>query len=388
MIAWLVLVAVALAVGGLLAAAMLHDPGYVLISYADMTVEASLWFALAALLALWLGIATVFFLIRRSRLGGARLNGWLTRRRTAGSRASSRQGAMLLAEGRWRDAEQVLLESARQGSALADYLGAARAAHEGGRFVERDTILDQAKEAEPEAAFAVELIRTELQQRGKQWRRSVATLEHLRLQAPRHPLVLARLFEAHKALADWKAAAALASALPAESNADLDSIQVAIWRERLASSRDSEDAQAHVRNAWKAMPKRLHDDEALLLDYADLAAPTDAEAALRQGLKRTWQQSWVRRYGTLGGDVSARRKAAEAWLAEHADDPDLLLTLARLALADSDAAQAQSYLERGTQVKRGPEALVELAKLAADRGDLAVANDYYREALAKSVART
>ena len=295
---------------------------------------------------------------------------------------------MLLAEGRWRDAEQVLLESARQGSALADYLGAARAAHEGGRFVERDTILDQAKEAEPEAAFAVELIRTGLQQRGEQWRRSVATLEHLRLQAPRHPLVLARLFEAHKALADWEAAAALASALPAESNADLDSIQVAIWRERLASSRDSEDAQAHVRNAWKAMPKRLHDDEALLLDYADLAAPADAEAALRQGLKRTWQQSWVRRYGTLSGDVRVRRKAAEGWLAEHADDPDLLLTLARLALADADTAQAQSYLERGVQARRDPETLVELAKLAAEGGDLAVANDYYREALAKSQHKT
>ena len=118
-------------------------------------------------LALWLAVAVAGSLVRRSRAGGIRLAGWVRRRRYATVRTRSVQGAMLLAEQRWRDAEQVLLEAAEKGdAALADYLGAARAANAGDRFEQRDRILDQAKAALPEAAFAVDLIRSELQQQG------------------------------------------------------------------------------------------------------------------------------------------------------------------------------------------------------------------------------
>ena len=382
MVIWLVLLAAALAVGGLLAAAMLHDPGYVLVAYSDFTMETSLWLALGALIALWLAVAVVGSLVRRSRSGGARLAGWVRRRRSTAVRTRSLQGTMLLAEQRWRDAEQALLEAAERGdAALADYLGAARAANAGDRFEQRDRILDQAKAALPEASFAVDLIRSELQQQGGQWRRSIATLETLRSQAPRHPVVLMRLFEAHKALGDWQAVAELADALPSEAGADLDAVQVAVWRARLGSSRHSDDVSQHVRNTWKAMPKRLHDDEAVLLEYAELAAPSDAEAALRQGLQRHWRPSWVRRYGTLGGDVAKRRNAAEGWLATHPEDADLQLTLGRLAIADDAVDQAREYFEASLNARRDAETLIELAALAERSGDQARANGYYRQAL-------
>lgn len=382
MVIWLILLAAALAVGGVLAAAMLHDPGYVLVAYSDFTMETSLWLALGALIALWLAVAVVGSLVRRSRSGGVRLAGWVRRRRSTAVHARSLQGTMLLAEQRWRDAEQALLEAAERGeAALADYLGAARAANAGDRFEQRDRILDQAKAALPEASFAVDLVRSELQQQGGQWRRSVATLSTLRSQAPRHPVVLMRLFEAHRALGDWQAVAELASALPSEAGADLDAVQVAVWRARLGSSRHSDDVSQHVRNTWKAMPKRLHDDEALLLEYAELAAPPDAEAALRQGLQRHWRSSWVRRYGTLRGDVAKRRKAAEGWLAAHPGDADLQLTLGRLAIADDAVDQAREYFEASLGARRDAETLIELAELATQSGDQAQANGYYRQAL-------
>ena len=382
MVIWLVLLAAALAVGGSLAAAMLHDPGYVLVAYSDFTLETSLWLALAVLIALWLAVAFVGSLVRRSRSGGVRLAGWVRRRRSAAVRTRSVQGTMLMAEQRWREAEQALLEAADGGdAALADYLGAARAANAGDRFEQRDRILDQAKAALPEASFAVDLVRSELQQQGSQWRRSVATLETLQSQAPRHPVVLMRLFEAHKALGDWQAVAELTNALPSEAGADLDAVQVAVWQARLGSSGHSDDVAQHVRNTWKAMPKRLRDDEALLLRFAELAAPPDAEAALRQGLQRHWRSSWVRRYGTLAGDVAKRRKAVESWLAAHPEDADLQLTLGRLAMADGALDQAREYFEAGLTARRDAETLIELAALADRSGDHARANGYYRQAL-------
>lgn len=382
MVVWLVLVAAALAVGGLLAAVMLHDPGYVLVAYSDVTLETSLWLALGALLGVWLVVAVVGSLIRHSRAGGTRLAGWLRGRRHKEMRARSVQGSMLLAEHRWRDAEMALREAAENAEGtLGDYLGAARAANHASRFEPRDDILDKASQALPEAAFAVELVRSELQQAAGQWQRSVATLATLRRQAPRHPLVLTRLFEAHRALGDWEALAELSAALPAEVDAESHDVQAAIWRSRLAGSRHSADAEQHVRNTWKAMPKRLHDDEALLLEYADRAAAVDAEAAVRQALGRVWRASWVRRYGTLDGEVGKRRKTAESWLNSHADDADLLLTLGRLARQDDDAGQAAEYLQRSLRVKRDAETLVEMGALATGSGDHAAANGYYREAL-------
>ena len=195
-----------------------------------------------------------------------------------------------------------------------------------------------------------------------------------------------RLFEAHRALADWQAVADLANALPSEADADLEPVQVAVWRARLGSSRHSDDSAVHVRNTWKAMPKRLHDDEALLLDYADLAAPSDAEAALRQGLQRHWRSAWVRRYGTLAGDVAKRRKEAGSWRAAHPEDADLELTLGRLAAADGDVDQARTHFEASLHARRDAETLIELAGLADESGDQALANGYYREALENSRA--
>ena len=129
------------------------------------------------------------------------------------------------------------------------------------------------------------------------------------------------------------------------------------------------------------MPKRLRDDEALLLDYADLAAPADAEAALRRALKHTWRPAMVHRYGTLAGDAAKRQRVAEGWLADHPDDADLLLALGRLARAADHADQAHDYLQQALGITRDAETLVELAELAADKGESVAANRYYREAL-------
>ena len=382
MIAVLALVVVALAVGGLLAALMLRDAGYVLISYGGVTLETSFWLALATLVVLWVVVSALFYLARRSRHGSANVTNWVRGRRTASVRARSLQGTMLLAEGRWREAEEALLESAGKLAApLDDYLGAARGANAAARFEQRDAILDRAREATPEATFVVELIRAELQQAGGEWRQSVATLEDLRRQAPRHPQVLTRLFEAHRALQDWEAVAELAPALPGEVGADTADLQTAIWRTRLANSKRSVDAADHARNTWHAMPKPLRDDEALLLDYVDAVAGDEAEAALRQGLKRQWRESWVRRYGTIAADANKRRKTALGWLEEHPDDPAVLLTLGRLSVAANDAPKGRDYLEQSLRAKSDKETLIELAKVCTRSGELAKANEYYRQAL-------
>ena len=382
MIAWLVLALLALALGGVLAALLLHDPGYVLIAYADATLETSLWVSLAALLALWFTLAGALFLLRRLMRGGVGARAWFASRRQQSVRQRSLQGAMLLAEGRWREAAKALLAPPATRTPLLDYFGAAQAANELDDYERRDQTLDRAKEAIPGADFVVELRRAELQQAVAQWRQSVATLAPLRQRAPGHPAVHARLFEAHKALGDWDAVAELAPSLPDDLPVD---IQTAIWRARLGNPPEGVDAAEHATGVWRAMPRHLHDEEALLLAYVDVLASRDAtaaEAALRTGIKRRWTAAWVLRYGEIRANPSSQLKTASNWLKHHPADPALLLTLGRLAAEAGELPQAKEHLEASLRAESSAAALAELGNLYAANGEQAAANGYFQRALA------
>lgn len=383
MIVFLVLLILAIAIGALLATLIVRDAGYVLVSYGGATLETSLWFALFAALLLGVVVYAIARVTRRVLGGGSAVSGWIRSRRTHTARNRTVRGLMLLAEERWQEASDAFQASAeRVDTPLFNHLAAARAATELGRFDDRDAILKKARESTPDAAFAVELVRAELQQSAGQWRASVDTLGSLRREAPRHPVVIKRLFEAYKALDDWEAVAELANELPKEAEAD--DVQVAIWRARLLRSRHSADAVEHARKAWKSVPKELRADEQLLLDFVDATAteaPGDAEAELRHALKAQWRDAWVRRYGTVGADPTKQLAHAVAWSKRHPDDPSLLLTLGRLANATGDPAKAREYLEASLAHEENAETLEELAALCAANGDAVAANAHYRRAL-------
>ena len=227
----------------------------------------------------------------------------------------------------------------------------------------------------------VELRRAALQQAAGQWQRSVTTLAALQRLAPRHPLVHALLFEAHKALGDWEAVAELAPYLPEEMPT---AMQAAMWRVRLGGANDDADAAERARQVWAAMPKRLRDEEALLLAYVDALAshdPAAAEAALRGGLKRVWRTAWVRRYGELETDAQSQLKTATGWLKQHPGDPALLLALGSLAAAAGDRQQAKEHLKASVEAEPNAAALAELGNLCVAEGDAAAANGYFQRAM-------
>ena len=206
MIRWLIVVSAALALGGLLAALMLRDAGYVLIAYDGATLETSLWFAVTVLVLIAAGAHLLGGAWRAMARGGARLAATAAKRGQRTLRAQAERGAMLLLEGRWAEAEGPLRETApRLDVPLLGFVAAARAANEAERFADRDAVLDGARAALPNAAFVLELARSELQQQAGQWQASLETLAGLRQEAPRHPLVEARLLAARQALGDGDA---------------------------------------------------------------------------------------------------------------------------------------------------------------------------------------
>ena len=356
----LILVLLALVLGGLLAALMVRDPGYVLLAWDGMTVETSIWLAL---LILALGVFVTGHAVRfiRALLGsGDGVRRWLhTRQREAAGRRFN-QGLLLLAEGRWNDARSAFLGSARaDANALPGLLHAARAAHQLGKGEERDALLDRATKAVPAAAVAAGLERASMQQAGGEWERSLATLTELGRKAPHHPLVLTLTFRARIALGDVDGAEELLKDVTQAGIASAEELGRAreqICLARLARIKTAEAAAEHARALWKRTPAATREQENVLLAYVDaLLAGSDAataEHALRTGLERRFLDSWALRYGTIHADPERQIKTATSWLEAHPDNQALLQALGRLHLAAAQRDTGVAYLIRAAEAMR------------------------------------
>jgi HemY protein len=375
----LLLVAVAVVLGGLVGTLVIRDPGYVLISYGDMAVETSLWFALIALAVLYLSVRLVLWILTRSGRSTGRFGSWLKTRKGRQARQQTVQGLLLMAEGQWADARKILVASAREvGTPLINYLSAARAAHEMGDAAGRDELLRRAHESTPGSRFAVGLTQAELQMDGGQWEQGLATLLQLKSTAPRHPQVLAMLCQAYRELADWQA---LIEILPEVKKRRIydepafDALQHSAWIGRLKQ------AGAEAGTVWERMPRELKRQQELVGTYASAlmagGAAEAAEAVVRGAIQQAWNDDLVALYGQIvGPDPNRQMLTAESWLKERPNDPKLLLALGRISLMNGEWAKAREYFETSLRLQRSPEVYGELGRLCVALGDSERGGEY------------
>lgn len=363
---------VALVLGGLVGVLVTRDPGYVLVAYEDMAVETSLWFAVLILVAAYFLIRMAAFLLVRLGRGRGRLTDWNRRRRSRAARDQTVRGLLLMAEGRYGDARKLLEHAAPEAQApIVNYLQAARAAHEVGDTDGRDRLLRSAHQSTAGSRFAVGLTQAELQSDHGQWELALATLLELRRKSPRHPQVLRLLAQCYRQLEDWQALLELESDLRRArvlSDDELAALELDAWRGRLASGREDPVA------LWKQVPKDRRRHPELVIAFADAQVAAgqtgEAESSLRQALEQNWSDELVTRYGVLQSpDPNRQLVAAEGWLKERPNNPDLLLTLGRISLMNRSWAKAREYLEASLRMKRSAEAQGELGRLCVALGE-------------------
>ena len=380
----LLVLLVALVLGGLVGVLVVRDPGYVLVAYDQLAVETSLWFAVLLLGAGYFAIRLVVHLFLRLSQGRVSLTSWRQRRRSRAAREHTVKGLLLLAEGRYAEARK-LLESAapRAESPLINYLSAARAAQKLGDNAGRDALLRAAHESTAGSRFAVGLTQAELQQAEGQWEQSLATLLQLQRQSPRHPQVLRMLVSCYRELGDWQAVLELVPELGKQRVLDgkaLLTLQLDAWHGRLASARDD------LMTLWQRVPKELKRQPRLVAAFAaalgEAGRPGDAENLLRQGLQQGWDPELVQLYGTLVSDDPGRQLVvAEGWLKERPNDPDLLLALGRICLMNRHWARAREYLEASLRLRRSTEVQSELGRLCAALGEAERGGELMAQAL-------
>ena len=173
------------------------DPGYVLVSYGNYTLESSLWVGLV-LLALFTGLVYLLLrLLRRLLSSNRSLMNWLGGRRAQVSQRLTSRGLINVIEGNWTRARRQLLRGAVNNDApLLNYLMAARASYELGEPDKMREYLGLAEASDSEAGIAVELTQAEMKLGSGQYEQALATLVRARRNAGRHPHVLDLLCQA------------------------------------------------------------------------------------------------------------------------------------------------------------------------------------------------
>jgi len=361
---------------------LLADPGYVAINFRGYLIEMSVPVLVSLVVLLVIGI----WLIRRLVQAPRRLGEVAGRYRAGRAGLKLTRGMIEVAEGNFARGEKLLARAASTSDApLFNYLQAARAAHLQGNDVRRDEWLKLAYEHTPEAANAVLLTQAELQLDREQYEQALATLRRLEENSQDHSHALALLGRLYFRLQDWTHLAEILPRLQKQGRvkkATLDEWTIRVHRENIAGAADGET----VIEEWKRVAKRLRDNVILLNAYYMGLMRTGlhekAEKDLAAALKAEWRTPLVRLFGLVEGpNPSKQLKRAEVWLANHGDDPDLLLAAARLCLRTELWGKARSYLETVISLRPTPEAYQEYGRLLTQLGETDAAADAYRAGL-------
>ncbi len=379
-------------VAAALALLALDNPGYVLIAREPWSIEMTLVVFVALLLLAVLGLYLLWHLLVRIWKTPGEVSQWRQRRKARRAHAALVSGLVHLAEGSWAKAEKQLLSGLHDGETpLLNYLAAACAAQEQGKSEKRDEYLSLAHQHAPEQGLAIGMLQAQLQFQARQYERALASLAQLRVNSPKHPHTLYMLATVYRELRDWESLANLIPDLRRTKAADaheIEAFESLAHRELLTLPPPARAGGGVLKQAWNAVPSQLrHKSEFVALYARQLIAQEamdECEALIGSALERGWSDELARLYGlTRTANPAAQLETAEAWLQIHTDNPQLLLTLGRLARRAKLDGKARVYLERAVALRAGLEASFELAQLLEQAGERDQALDCYRQALAR-----
>jgi len=366
-----------------------RDSGYVLLSFGNYTVEMSLALLLLLLAALFGALYFGIRLMVRTLHLPQDVRSWKQRRGSRLAQQAMTRGLLEMSEGNWHSAERRLVRFAdRSETPLLNYLAAARAAQLQGAHDRRDSYIRLAHDAMPSADVAVSLTQAELQLADHQLEQALATLKHLRSVAPKHNYVLRQLRRLYEQLGDWEHLRELLPELrrrKVEDEADLQRLEIRTHHALLEHAFLAGDPQ-RLAMAWADVPRGLREAPQLLGDYAGYLQETGqgmkAEQLLRDALRKQWDSGLVETYGLLETSEPGRQLSQlEKFLADHPDDPTLLLTLGRLSLRAQLWGKARGYLEACIGRNGPPQAYRELGQLLERMHEPDKAIEIYRRGL-------
>lgn len=368
------------------------DPGYLLIATKHWTAETPLWFAIIILLIAFMLLYSVVRLFKYSHSLSDRWQSWGSRRRKVKAMKQTNRGLIELAEGNWKQAENLLKKSAHDSDEpLLNYLALAFAAQGQKNYERRAEYLYQAHNIEPDANMAIGITQAQLQINHHQYEQAVATLRHMHDISPKQQQVLRLLKLLYSKLNYWQQLQELLPLLKKHGGypeEKYNAIVVNVYQHLFAQLPNVID----VEKAWDELRSHIQQHNVVVLAYVqrliDLQAHELAETAIRKVLKKYWVSDVVALYGGLNVNVREQLKAAMKWLDEHQQDAKLLATIGELSVRNELLGQAYDYYQASISIEPNIHTYFLLAQLCEKMGNKDESLECYKQGLTFCVAQS
>jgi len=392
-----ILLFIVLAAGAFVGEKMVQDPGYVLISYDNTTIETSIWVMLAfSFFAFLIGHWALNLFFKMS-LPTKQLGLWRKNRIARTAQKRTFKGLVALSEGNWWQAQRLLSQTAPiAAQPLVNYLGAAQAAHEQGDTQATNRYFEQAREIAPQAEVSIALQEAEVAKDRGNNAQAFTILKRLHSLAPKHTGILRDLADLHQSQQDWSGLIVLLpklKRLKVMNTEQLSDIESNCYAKMLSTVveklpvESTSDAQVKaLTKGWKALPGSLNQTPAMIATYARALlaanATDEADKFLRPHIKKSWDDSLIDLYGSIKSTDHFRQyKLVLSWLNKQPNNPALLVCAARMAMFNQEWQEAVGYFEKSLTIKPNADTYRSLSKLLESLGEHHKALDASQKAM-------
>ena len=381
-----IIIALGVAIG--LAMYATEDPGYVVLSRDPYTIRMPLALFALFLIVLFAALYLLFNFIVGLFRTPKRIGKWRKGKQELGAQQVTMKGFASLIEGNWNEAEGHLLSRLDHNNAsLMNYLGAAYAAQQQGEFERRNQHIEAALAAHPKQELAIKLTRARMQMQSGEWANARDQLEYIRLSAPKNVAAGRLLSDVYRQLGDWPALVGLLPALSklkAFPEDELAAREAEALRQHMEAPALLQGDGTRVDKTYKALPRSRRKDAAAVAGYTRQLIRSGeghrAEAVLRKALNRHWDGELAKLYASLETrNINDQINMLENWGKGRENDPDLVLSLARLYRRDNQLAKARDLLRQLVAETSDAEALAELGDVLEQMGESESALATYRQ---------
>ena len=390
----LLLLVLALLVGALAVWVLQFGSGYVLLSFAELTIEMSAWTGLIIYLA---ATVLLFWLLLTWRwivsAGGFR--SWWRNRRSARNQNQTAEGLLLFAGDDWQEAAKLLSQSADKSSMpVVNLLFAARAAADNEQFDQARQILQRLKVSYPKSRFVADKALAEthlLQERPEE---ALKILQAVYAENPRDKGLLRLLADAHYLAENWTAAQKMLGDLKrfqAVNDQDLANLEQDVYCNLLDSSGLNSrgtisEKRAQLEDIWYLIPRKHQREPQIIACYAAslgrVKLADKQQVLLTKSLNRQWHPQLVTQFGELESESPEKQlMVAEKWLVKHGEDADLLLALGRICQRLKFWGKAKDYFTTAVKLRPSVQGSIYLASVLEKIGDSNASAEAYKQGL-------
>ncbi|CAI1052972.1 putative protoheme IX biogenesis protein [Serratia entomophila] len=336
--------------------------GYVLIQTDNYNIETSVTGLVIMAVLLFVVLLVIEWILRRIFRTGARTRGWFIGRKRSRARKQTKAALIKLAEGDYKQVEQLLTRNADHAEQpVVNYLLAAEAAQQRGDDFRTNQYLERAAEAADTDQLPVDITRVRIQLAQGENHAARHGADRLLNQAPRHPEVL-RLAE--QAYLRTGAYASLLEILPSMRKIDLhsESELQALQQQAyigLMNQAMADEGSDGLKRWWKDQSRKTRHEVPLQIAMVEhLIECNDHELAqeiVLDSLKRQYDERLVLLIPRLkSGNPEQLEKALRQQVKQHGATPLLNSTLGQLLMKHGEWQQAADAFREA--LKQRPDA--------------------------------